>query len=330
MMRFRPFLALVLLLVAVAAGTTAPRLALAADPDAQPVRLVASIPPLAGIAASLLNGIGETDLLVPPGQSPHHYALKPSNLKAIASAGVILWVGPGLETFLDGRLADLAPTARIIAVTDLPDLDQLPYRPGHQHHDDEDEGDDGDHEGEHHHHAGDLDPHVWLSPDNALIIADALAGVLQPMLTPQQQALLQDNLAAFEADINALTLRIDEQLAGLHDRPYLTFHDAYQYFDSRFDLHYAGSVTVSPEITPSAAALQSLREQIKAEDIACIFAEPQFPPKAIKVLQEGLPVRVGTLDPLGTDATAKPGGYVALMDALASGYHDCLSGPAKP
>jgi zinc transport system substrate-binding protein len=335
--------------------------AYSATAQAKDLTVVASIPPLAGIAASVLDGIAKPQTLIRDGGSPHAYSLRPSDAKALADADVVLWVGPGLESFLDDKLDTLAPKAERVTAMELPGMELLPYRTPHHHdeegeeeeheehehhdevhdeheHADHDEDHDGDHhdedhaedyDGDHdehagHHHGDGPDSHVWLDPQNARLIAKGLADAVRGHLASEQQVRLDANLRGFDVTLDALTVDMAALLSPVKNRPYLTFHDAYQYFDRHFGLDFHGAVTVSPEVQPGAASLQKLREEVEEHHIACIFAEPQFEPRAIKVLSENLPVQVGTLDPLGGMRNAEPGGYAALMLALAQSYRDCL------
>ncbi|MEM6901897.1 MAG: zinc ABC transporter substrate-binding protein, partial [Pseudomonadota bacterium] len=164
-----------------------------------------------------------------------------------------------------------------------------------------------------------------LEPDNAVAIARALADVVSEDLSEADAERVRNNLAGFEADIAALSAKIAEQLTPVANTPYVTFHDAYQYFEARFGLDYHGSVTVSPEVQPGAASLRELREEISEHGIACVFSEPQFEPRAIRVIAENLPVRTGELDPVGDGSIGRVGGYQAFLTNLANGYAECLA-----
>ena len=315
-------------------------------------RLVATIPPLAAIAADIMAGVGDTALLIDSGGSPHAYSLRPSDAAALADADYVLWVGEDLELFLADKLDNLAPTATRLTAAQLPGVTLKDFRTPHDHsshggghddhghddhghddhgHKDHDHGhahghDDHGHDDHGHHghdHSG-TDPHIWMAPENAIAIARGLANVLSEDLPEAQAARVASNLANFEADMASLTTQITETLAPYAEVPFLTFHDAYQYFEATFPLNYHGSVTVSPDVQPGAASLRALREEITEHGIQCIFSEPQFEPRAIRVVAENLPVRTGEIDPLGDGTINRVGGYQAFMTNLANGYAACL------
>ncbi len=313
--------------------------------------VVATIKPVHSLAAAVMDGVAEPVLLVRSGGSPHTYALRPSEARALESAEIVIWVGEALETFLERPLETLASDARIVTLSEADGLRLLPVREGgawdsHDHddhdehaeaghHDDHDEHaeaghhDDHDDHAEHaehdHAHEG-FDMHVWLDPRNAAAMARMIADALitaDPANAPAYRA----NAARLQADLTVLEVEARERLAAVHDRPFVVFHDAYQYFEARFDVAAVGSITVSPDIQPGAARLRELRQTIESVDAHCVFSEPQFEPRLVETVTEGTDAKSGTLDPLGAALPAGPGQYFALMNAMTDSLIDCLGRP---
>jgi zinc transport system substrate-binding protein len=284
---------------------------------AEPPRVVASLPPLHGLAASVMEGIAEPQLLVRSGGSEHAYVLRPSDARALAAADLVLWVGPGLESFLEKPLATLARPGAVLTLAELPGLALLPRRTG--------EGWGGpEEEGEHKHAQGARDLHLWLDPENAITIIGAIAERLGD-LDPERAAQYRENADEAEARIAALDRALEAQLAAVHGVPFLVFHDGYQYFERRYGLAAIGAVAIDPERPPGARHLAELRQQVRASGARCIFAEPQFKPDLVETLRKGTELRAGTLDPLGAALPLGPRHYEALMRELANGLRGCLS-----
>ncbi len=124
--------------------------------------------------------------------------------------------------------------------------------------------------------------------------------------------------------MDVLRLELDGRLAPLRGRAYFVFHDAYQYFEDRFDLSAAGSVSLSDAAPPAASRVGEIRARFTAEEIDCVFAEPQFEPRLIATLIEGTPTRTGALDPLGAALEPGPGLYPALLQGMADSLAACL------
>lgn len=309
-----------------------PTLALAAP------QVVVSIKPIHSLVAAVMQGIGEPSLIVEGAASPHTYSLKPSNARALENADVVFWVGPGLEAFLEKPLDALAGEAKVVELEDAPGLVRLPFREGgaFEAHDDGDEhaeGEDhaghdehaaGEHAGEDHDHEhGGFDMHLWLDPMNAKAMAAQIEATLVAA-DPANAARYKANGIALAAEIDALDKEIASTVVPVLDKPFVVFHDAYQYFEKRYDIRIAGSITVSPETMPGAERIAEIHAKVKDLKAACVFAEPQFEPKLISVVTEGTDAKSGVLDPEGGALDAGPALYPALMRNLAKSLADCL------
>ncbi len=287
------------------------------------VRVLTSIKPLQLIAAAVQDGVGAPEVLLPPGASPHHYALRPSDVRRVRDADLLYWVGADLENFLPRVLNNRQKPQ--VAVQDLPGMalrhfgDSHEEHAGHgEDHADEDLGHDHDHR------PGSLDAHLWLSPVNARVIAARMAADLSA-LDAANAARYAANLQAFEQRLDALDGRIRPQLAALQGKPYFVFHEAFDYFEAAYGLKHAGVFSVLTEVQPGARHVAAMRERLQAAGPSCVFSEPPLRPRLAETLTAGLPVRLAELDALGgtlpVDATA----YPLLLENLANGLSECLN-----
>lgn len=304
-------------------------------------RVVADIAPVHALAARVMQGVGAPTLIAPPGASPHDYALRPSEAAALARADVVFWVGEALTPWLPGAIAALAPEAASIALRDAPGVTLLPLRHGadfapHDHgdaargdaaHGDEGHGDEG-HDAARDHaddrdHAG-LDEHLWLDPENAKAWLGAMAAALSAA-DPANAARYAANAEAGRAELGALSAAIAATLRPAQGRPFVVFHDAYQYFENRFGVPAAGAVTLGDAAPPSAARVAQVRAIVARLGATCVFAEPQFAAGVVDAVAEGTGARVAVLDPLG--AALAPGAtlYPDLLRGLAGALADCLA-----
>ena len=302
--------------------------------------VVVSIKPVHSLAASVMQGVGEPVLLVDGNASPHSWTLKPSQAAALSDAGLVVWIGEGMESYLASPVGSLVPEERMLELSELPTIVLLPVREGgvwephvhdgEAHADDEhadaeqteDEHDDEDHAEEDHEHGG-YDPHLWLDPANAIAIARAVADRLIA-LDPANEAAYETNLAALTDAIGRLDAAMAATLAPVHDAPYIVFHDAYQYLDQHYGLAGVGSITLDPEQAPGAARLAAIRARLAEADVVCAFAEPQVDPGLLETAIEGTNVRIATLDPEGIALEPGPALYAQLMDGLARTMAACL------
>lgn len=308
--------------------------------------VVASIKPVHSLVAAVMEGVAEPALVVRGSGSEHVHALRPSDAAALEKATVVFRVGEGMETFLNGPLKTLAAGARVVALEDAPGLEMLPFREGgpfeSHSHDDEDgddhdghdhdghahesRSDDHDHEGheEEGHAHPDRDLHFWLDPVNARAMVAEIARVLGEA-DPGNADRYAGNAEAYLARLDALVAETAATVEPVKARPAIVFHDAYQYFEKRFGLNVAGSITVSPEVLPGAQRLAEIRQKVRELGAVCVFSEPQFEPKLVSVVTEGTDARTGVLDPLGAEIADGPDLYVTLIRNLGRSFAACLA-----
>ncbi|WP_336778237.1 zinc ABC transporter substrate-binding protein ZnuA [Pantoea sp. USHLN256] len=294
--------------------------------------VVASIKPIGFIAAAIADGITPVEVLLPDGASEHDYALRPSDVKRIKNADLVVWVGPEMEAFLTKSAAEL-PANKNLEIAALPgiktllisgDEDDDEHEHDHDHNHASENSEDQDASHAHHHH-GQFNMHLWMSPDMAIQSAVAIHGKLLELM-PQSKAKLDANLQEFKAELADADKHIGAQLVPVRNKGYFVFHDAYSYFEKHYGLSPLGHFTVNPEIQPGAQRLHQIRTQLVEQKAVCVFAEPQFRPAVIDAVSRGTSVRKGTLDPLGTDISLSKDSYVKFLTELSSQYASCLNG----
>jgi zinc transport system substrate-binding protein len=282
------------------------------------------------LVAGVMRGVGEPALLVKGGGSPHSYSLRPSDAKALQDARVVFWVGEGLETFLVKPLEALSGNAIVVRLSEAEGAHVLAAREGgtwERHGHGEQEG----HELETDHpepaseaHGRDRsDMHLWLDPHNAEAMVDAIVAVLSDA-DPDNGATYRDNGGELREQLAQLDQSLSGRLEPVADRPFVVFHDAYQYLEDRYGLNAVGTISVDPGRRPGARRLAEIQRKLSELDAACVFAEPQFEPALVDTVIEGTSAKKGVLDPLGADFAAGPDQYFVLMNALADSLVDCL------
>lgn len=309
--------------------------------DAGPPAVVATIPPVHSLVAAVMAGVGEPRLLIKGAASPHTASLRPSDAAALQGADLVFWIGDGLEAFLVKPLTALPEKAEVVALAEAPGVRLLPAREGgpwgeHHHADEHDDHAHDDHQRGHEHGeaaaeehggeahgAGAIDMHIWLDPENAKAMAAAIADALAKA-DPARADVYAGNLRALQQRLAALDEEIRAELAPVAGKPYIVFHDAYQYFETRYGLSPAGAITFSPERAPGAKTLSEIRERIKTSGAVCVFREPQFEPDLVKTVVGGSFARVGVLDPIGADVPPGADAYPALLRRLATALRDCF------
>lgn len=285
--------------------------------------VVASIKPVHSLVAAVMAGVGEPTLIVKGAASPHTYALKPSDAGALESADIVFWTGHGMELFLGEALETLATKAQVVELAESPGIALLPVREGgaFEPHSDGDEAEHDHAQDEHEHGEGDM--HFWLDPENAKLMVTQIAATLSAA-DPENAASYAANAATEILSLDALETELAATLAPVKDKSFIVFHDAYQYFEARFGLALAGSVTVTPDVMPGAGRIDELKAKVAQLGATCVFAEPNFEPTIISAITEGSEARSGVLDPEGGALTEGAGLYAELLRGLVTSLVDCL------
>ena len=312
------------------------------------IKVVTSIKPVHSLVSGVMMGVEVPSLIIDGSGSPHTYSLKPSQAQQLQDAKLVFWMGDELETFLEGPIENIAQSATAIRLIDAHGLKKIKFREGgtfddhghddqdehdHEKHDDHDhekhakkEHDDhGDHDGHDDHGNGGFDPHVWLDPVNAKAIVHEIEEALVKA-DPKHASTYEANAHKMMEKLDTLVAELRDELEPVHEKGFIVFHDAYQYFEQRFDLAAIGSITVSPEVMPGAERVSELREKILELNATCIFSEPQFEPKLVETLVKGTGARTGMLDPLGATLPKGPDLYFQLIRNMASSLKTCLLG----
>jgi len=287
------------------------------------LRVVVASKPAHSLAAAVLDGVAMPALLVDGPASPHSYAMRPSDARKINRADVFIRISETLEPFTAKIVRALPPSVAVVTLEEAPGLKLLPRRTGgasepagHTH------GGDHGHDGE---PPGHIDPHIWLDPDNAKAMVTIIAEVLAAR-EPDQSQRIRANADAVRRKLDDLARDLERELRPVAGKPFIVYHDAYQYLERRYGLRTAGSVTVDPDRPPSGRRLQDLRGRIRSAGVSCVFAEPHLQGRVAGALIEGTGTRLGILGPEGTMLPPGPDLYFELMRRLAQGLRACLSG----
>lgn len=304
--------------------------------------VVTDILPVQSLAAQVMDGLGTPDVLLRPGASPHGYALRPTEARALQEAELVFWVGPALTPWLSGPLDTLSAEALHIPLLDTAGTDVLETREGplfdagdadedDAHADaaqnDTDHGDGHSQHGEEHpdasgHHHSGPDPHAWLDPANARVWLAAIAEALADADPDNADAYRANARTAIEA-LDVQEHQIADRLAPLSAQAFTVYHDAFQYFERRFGLKPLGAIATSDATAPGPARLAALRDRLRDAGVMCVFSEPQYNAGLIRAVSPDGAVHA-VLDPLGADLPQGAGLYAQLLDALTTTIEACL------
>ena len=198
----------------------------------------------------------------------------------------------------------------------------------HDHdHGDDHAHDDHDHDHGHDDHAGhdhgEHDPHAWLSPRNASVWLNVIAGQLSAA-DPDNAGTYFANAAAAREEMEALSAEIAATLEPVRGGSFIVFHDAYQYFETDFDFPASGAISLSDASDPSPARIAEIQGRIQAEGVDCVLSEPQFNPGLVATVLDGTEAKTSVIDPLGAELEPGPALYPQLLRNMAATFAECL------
>ena len=283
--------------------------------------VVATIKPVHALVAQVMGATGTPELLVGGTASPHTFSIKPSDAKRLARATLVFRVAETVEPFTAKLVGVLPKGATLVTLSTAPGIAALPRRRGGPFEADAHNGHDHDHDD--HAPKGGMDGHVWLDPANGAAMLDAIAAALSAK-APENAAVYGANAAAAKARLDVLAKEIAAELAPVAGKSFVIFHDATQYFEKRFGLTVAGSITTDPDVPASGKRLSALRAKIARTGAACVFSEPNFEAKVVAAVIEGSAARTAVLDPEGATLQPGPDLYENLLRGMAKSIKGCL------
>lgn len=283
-------------------------------------QVLVTIKPIYALVSGVMGEVGTPTLLLQGGESPHSYSLKPSQVKQLHQANLVVWVGPGIEKFLEKPLSLLNSNTTVLRLFDVEGLKLLKVRNSAAW---EDHSPDHASLSKESGQPEEFDQHFWLDPQNAQIVVKAVVAALS-QIDPLSASRYQDNAIHLLEQLKQLDDELQTQLIPVKNKNFLVFHDAYQYFENRYELSAVGVINLHPEQNSGAKHLHELRETIKIQKVQCVFSEPQFEPTLVATVIEKTEVRQGILDPLGVNLPAGSDGYFMLLRRLAKSLRDCL------
>ena len=318
--------------------------------------VITTIQPINSLVSAVIGNTGKTISLIPAEISPHEFKLKPSDAKKMQEGNIIFYISKHLESDVVKVFDNLPKNIKIVDLLEETGIEHLSIRDneawerhdhhGHDDHDDHDKHgkkhddhddhdkhgkkhDDHDHDkhakkhDDHDDHQTKDDVHIWLSPDNAIKIVNKVNKVLS-LYYPQNAKIYDENTKIMIDKINKLKAELTKDLAPIKDKPYVVFHDAYQYFEKAFGLNAVGSVALEGDIASSPKQVSYIKEKIVKLKASCVFQEPQFDSKLVKIVVEGTNAQIGTLDPLGVGIKDEKDFYLQLLRNMAKSLKECL------
>ncbi|MDZ8055207.1 MAG: metal ABC transporter solute-binding protein, Zn/Mn family [Aulosira sp. ZfuVER01] len=270
-------------------------------PPAEKTKIVATFLPIYWFTKAVAGNAAEVEILVPPGTEVHEYQAKPENVRAIATANVLVKNGLGFEKFLEQtvknaqnpKLAEIDSSKSIKSIGAIsPIINTAKEEKGHEH--------------------TEVNPHIWLDPvlakQQVINIRDGLIAA-----DPRNKAIYEANAAAYIQELETLNSKFQQTLQKNSNCTFVTFHDAYPYLAQRYNLKQIAVVEI-PEDQLSPADIKNVTNAVKKFKVKALLSEPGIDNKLLKNLSQDLKLNLQTLDSLENGKT-DPQYYFQAMKA---------------
>ena len=279
----------------------------------KPLHIVTDIAPIYSLVAQITGTTENLTLLLNSGASPHDFALKPSQAKALQKADIVIFTGLELTPWLEKPLLTLAAISTQISLLNAPKTVQHDMRESNVF------GAEDDHD----HGHDQIDPHAWMDPQNAIIWLDHIAQQLGSQDTENKE-LYQINSKRAQLEIKEIEQQVMQQLSNHVDDKIIFFHDAYQYFEHRFNLNAVGVVTLADDAKVTPTQLKSVEKMFDDHNVRCVLTEQSTEADWVNTMA-GHQVAQAHLDPLGSGIEVNEAFYGNLIKKTADQIISCLN-----
>ncbi len=290
-----------------------------APAKAQELRVVTDIAPVHSLVARVMEGVGEPAMIMTRGANAHSYTMRPSDAAKLNDADVLFWIGPSLTPWLDKAVHAVDDGAISIELMETDGTTLLKNRQdaAFSHKDEQ-------RHSAHSHTHGEFDPHGWFDPENAKLWLGRIATELA-RLDPANADVFKHNALSGQQQIDKAIETVRRRLSEIEEPRYIVYHDAYQYFSSRFELPSVGAISISDSSRPSVSRMAQVRNLFTRENVNCVVVEPLYNKGLVSAIIGNVPARVVLIDPLAVEFSLSPELYTEWLLTAAEQLIECLS-----
>lgn len=280
------------------------------DEKSSKLRVLSSIKPIQAIVIAIAGDHATSHQLIPDSASPHNYTFKPSDMRKVTSSDIIFRIDEHFEVMLNSVLKSVSDQSKIISLAENPAIHLLPLAGGHSH---------ANHSNEHE----SVDMHIFTSPENSIAMAQIIANSLSK-LDPKNTQNYKNNLQQFSKKVLRVSRKIKSELAPFKDKPYIVFHNSWQYFGEYFGLQKPKILHLQEGISAGAKTIVNARNEIISKNIHCVFSNPSISSKRISTLTEGLTIKSVEIDVLARQFPISQDTYIDWLEHVGQQVKNCL------
>jgi len=278
------------------------------------IKVLSTIKPVQSIVSAIAGDLVDSHQLIPDYASPHNYTFKPSDIRKIIKADLVFRIDEHFEMMLNPAFDNLADQSRLISLAENPGINLLTTTGGHNH-GDKHEGAGGEHDN--------IDMHIFTSPDNAIVMAQQITKHLSKA-DPENASSYQKRLQKFSQRVHQKIDQIKAELKPFKAKPYIVFHNSWQYFATYFGLQKSHIVDLHEGVSAGAKTIKGIRSKITSEGISCVFNGPNISKARINSLTKSLNVKSVEIDVLAQQFPAGEDTYINWLNYMGQQVKACL------
>ena len=283
------------------------------DTSGDEIRVVTTFFPLYDFSRKIGGEHADVTNLVPAGVEAHDWSPKPQDMANMSDADLFVYNGWGFEGWVNDVLDTLGDSKGPVIVEAVQGIEPVVI-----HEDDSGEdGEAGNNEsgGHHSHDHGMYDPHVWMSPLQAMTMAEnILNGFIEA--DPAHQTDYEANFAKLRQELERLHNDYESVISNANRKDLVVSHHAYAYLARDYGLKQVAVMGLSPESKPTARDMARILEYIKDHDVQYILFEELASPELAETLAKDAGVELLPFHPvegLTPEQEANGEDYVSIM-----------------
>ncbi|MBI4842774.1 MAG: zinc ABC transporter substrate-binding protein [Nitrospirae bacterium] len=236
-----------------------------ADRGGKRLRILTTIPPLYSFTKNIAGSLADVENLLSSGAGPHEYSFTPADIRKAADSDILIKNGLGLERWLDS-LEGSAVNDGLVIVDTSRGIGVM-----------------------------NNNPHIWLSPRNAIIQVKNIADALQKA-DPANSDAYAHNAEEYIGRLRLLDEEIKNAVSGWTDKNFISYHSAFLYFARDYGLNQAGVIEESSEKGPTPGRINDIINTARKAGIKAIFSEPGPQPAGVAMIADELGLKIYKID----------------------------------
>ncbi len=231
-----------------------------------------SVYPVYDFTVKIAGSHAKVTNLVPDGAEPHDFELGTKDMAMLSEADVFVYCGAGMEHWVDKTLGSIQ-NDELVVVEASRGLELL-------------------------YHEDQTDPHVWLAPENAILMMENIKNALVKA-DPDNKEDYEANYEVYKDELIKLHEEYESGLANVSKKDIVVAHTSFGYLCQAYGLKQTGIEGLMAHSEPDPATMQEIIQYMKDNNITTVFGEATENSKVVDTIAKETGATVSILNPIG-------------------------------